>query len=46
MTAYAFVVQSYKDLPPEHIIEAEFWIQMIVLWGNLSLHSTASFGLN
>ena len=46
MINYVFVVADYKDLPPHHIVENEFWIQMMVVWGNQKNCQKAYFGLN
>jgi hypothetical protein len=46
MINYVFVVADYKDLPPHCIVENEFWIQMMVVWGEPKNCQKAYFGLN
>lgn len=46
MNKFCLVVADYKELPPHLIVENEFWVQMLVMFGVPERMISQYFGLN
>ena len=46
MNTPVFFIVRADDLPPEQRLESEYWIQMLVCFGNQIMSCTHPFGWN
>jgi hypothetical protein len=46
MKNFALIVADYKEIPQHLVVQSEFWIQMLVMFGSKICVTRAYFGLN